>query len=158
MIICPLYLSRFHPPSHRVDILVFLFFFVSYISSPASRTIPSFPCDALIIPIDSDSPSVLKRKRQARIQVCLCVFSFPVICFIWTWLLTAGKYRLSLCPTHICILWFYVNRLSHALLKSINSSGGKLNFPWYNLLCYSSWAVSHSTSMYKLFSQSVHCV
>lgn len=51
-----LYLQHFHPPPLRVDILVFLFF-VSFISSPASHTIPFLPCDVLIVLIFLDCQS-----------------------------------------------------------------------------------------------------
>lgn len=80
--------SAFSLPSPlRVDILVFVFF-VSFMSSLVSRIIAFFPCDVLLVLIDSDCPSILNRNFQAKIQVlCDCVyasvcFSFPVFCFI----------------------------------------------------------------------------
>lgn len=155
MIIYPPLSSAFSPPSPlRVDILVFLFFFsVSLISSPASRTIPFFPWDALIILIDSDCPSILKRKRQARIQV-LCVFPFlssasSELCYWLLELLNVQIICLSvpLIPAFSGVTLFIASPIP---LKSIISSGGKLHFPWCNLLCYSPSAVYHSTSMYKL--------
>lgn len=73
--------SAFSLPSPlRVDILVFVFF-VSFMSSLVSRIIAFFPCDVLLVSIDSDRPSILKRNFQAKSQVlcvCVCVF-FPFL-------------------------------------------------------------------------------
>lgn len=77
----------FSPPSPlRVDILVSLFFSVSFISSPASRTIPFSPWDALIIMIDSDYPSILKGKQGFK----CCVFFLSCLLLHLKLLLTAG--------------------------------------------------------------------
>lgn len=150
-----LYLPRFHlpPPSEWIYWCSCFFFSVSLISSPASRTIPFFPWDALIILIDSDCPSILKRKRQARIQV-LCVFPFlssasSELCYWLLELLNVQIICLSvpLIPAFSGVTLFIASPIP---LKSIISSGGKLHFPWCNLLCYSPSAVYHSTSMYKL--------
>lgn len=142
----------FSPPSPlRVDILVSLFFSVSFISSPASRTIPFSPWDALIIMIDSDYPSILKGKQGFK----CCVFFLSCLLLHLKLLLTAGAiwtYKLFLSVPLIPAFFGVMFTASPISLKSINSSGGKLNFPWYNLLCYSPSAVYHSTSMYNLCS------
>lgn len=140
MILYLLYLLHFHlPSSFRVDILVCLFF-VSLISSPASCTIPFFLCEVPTLMIDSDCPSILKSNMQARMQVLfLCVCAIPFLSFASSqfayWLKELLEVQISLCTAH---LWIFFYRFSHPLLKVINSSGDKLNFPWYNLLCYPS--------------------
>lgn len=125
------------PQSGYTGVLVF---FISFINSPASRTIPFFPWDALILLIDSDFPSLLKRKRQARIQV-LCFFPLFLssasseLCY---WLLELLNVQIISRSVPLIPAFFGVMFIaSPILLKSINSSGGKLHFPWYNLLCYS---------------------
>lgn len=145
MIICSPLSSAFSPPSPlRVDILVF-----HKLTCFSHHPILSLRC-----PYYSDRlglSSILKCKRQARIQV-LCVFFLSCLLFIWTLLLTAGAIErtdflfLPLIPAFFGVVFI----ASPIPLKSINSSDGKLHFPWYNLLCYSPSAVYHSTSMYKL--------
>lgn len=140
MILYLLYLLHFHlPSSFRVDILVYLFF-VSLISSPASCTIPFFLCEVPTLMIDSDCPSILKSNMQARMQVLfLWVCAIPFLSSASSqfayWLKELLEVQISLCTAH---LWIFFYHFSHPLLKVINSSGDKLNFPWYNLLCYPS--------------------
>lgn len=163
--------SAFSLPSPlRVDILVFVFF-VSFMSSLVSRIIASFPCDVLLVSIDSDRPSILKRNFQAKSQVlCGCVYAS--VCFFLSCLLlhlnlvvdcwSYWKYRISLSVPLISAFFGFILIASPIPLKSINSSGGRIHLPWYNLLCYSPLEAYHSASMYRLRLSSPyqynHCV
>lgn len=112
MIILSSYLLCFHLPPPWI---YWCLFSVSFINAHLLLA-PSIVSHSLWCPhyIDRFRFSIhLKCKRQARIQVlCVCVCSFfhSVFCFIWAWSLTAGAIDSTgpFCPTHFCILWFYI--------------------------------------------------
>lgn len=68
------YLLRFHPSPLQSGYPVcgVCLFFVSFINTPASCTITFLPCDTLLL-TNSDCPFILESKKQASLQMCVCV-------------------------------------------------------------------------------------
>lgn len=139
LIICPLIFCVFTPHPLRVDILYVVFgvclFFVSFINTPASCTITFLPCDTLLL-TDSDCPSILESKKQASFQMCV----FVCACTFFSHLLlhlslvfdcwSNWNYTVSLCPTHLCILWLF--------------------FFLFYMYCFSHWFKNHQIQWWQI--------